>query len=56
MVTAAGNEEKHNKGWIILRHVAIGIVVIGVARFIVSGIFWLVNVATDGVLPAGTNT
>jgi len=41
MVTSAGNEEQYTKGWKILRAAAIGILLIGVARFIISLIFRL---------------
>jgi len=43
MVTAAWDEEKYKKWFTILRQAAIGLILIGVARFIVSIIFWLVN-------------
>ena len=43
MVTSAGEEDKYNSGFTILKYAAIGLILIGVAWFIVSGIFWLVN-------------
>ena len=51
MVTAAGDEEKYKKWFTILRQAAIGLILIGIAWFIVSIIFWLVNLvwrATEG--------
>ena len=56
MVISAGEEEKYKKWRTILKHAAIGLAIIGVARFIVSIIFWLVNQATDGVGGADTET
>lgn len=53
MVTAAGDEEKYKKGFTILRQAAIGLILIGIAWFIVSIIFWLVNLA--GAPSVGTN-
>lgn len=55
MVTSAGNDEQYKKGFTILKHAATGLLLIGVAWFVVSIIFWLVNVLTNGVTPAGTN-
>lgn len=55
MVTSAGDEERYKSGFTILKHAAIGLILIGVARFVVSIIFWLVNILTQGVAPAGTN-
>jgi hypothetical protein len=55
MVTSAGDEEKYKAGFTILKHAAMGLLLIGVAWFIVSIIFWLVNILTNGVQPAGTN-
>jgi Type IV secretion system pilin len=43
MVTSAWNEDSYNKWFTILKYAAIGLVLIGVAWFIVSIIFWLVN-------------
>lgn len=51
MVTAAGEEEKYKKGFTILKQAAVGLILIGVARFILSLIFWLVNLTTGN---AGT--
>ena len=55
MVTSAGDEEKYKSGFTILKHAATGLILIGIAWFIVSIIFWLVNILTQGVAPAGTN-
>jgi len=46
MVTAAGDEEKYKKWWTILKQWAIWLAVIGVARFLVSLIFRLINLTT----------
>ena len=56
MVTSAGNDEQYKKGFTILKHAAIGLLLIGIARFVVSIIFWLVNIVTNGVTPAGTDS
>ena len=55
MVTSAGEEEKYTAWFTILKHAATGLILIGIAWFVVSIIFWLVNVLTQGVAPAGTN-
>lgn len=55
MVTSAGDEEKYKAGFTILKHAATGLILIGIAWFVVSIIFWLVNILTQGVAPAGTN-
>lgn len=54
MVTASGDEDKYNKGFTILKHAAIGLIMIGVARFVISIIFRLVNLTTTQATPAGT--
>lgn len=46
MLTAAGNDEKYNKWFTILKHTAIGLAFIGISRFIVSMIFYLVDIIT----------
>lgn len=46
MVTAAGNDDQYNKWFTILKHAAFGLVMIGVAWFIVSIIFRVVNLFT----------
>ncbi|MDP2669678.1 MAG: hypothetical protein Q8O99_01345 [bacterium] len=56
MVTSAGDEEKYKKGFTILKHAAIGLLLIGVAWFIISLIFWLVNKTTDNPGTAGTES
>lgn len=43
MVTSAWNEDAYNKWFTILKYAAIWLVLIWVARFVVSIIFWLVN-------------
>ncbi len=43
MVTSAWNEDSYNKWFTILKYAAIWLVLIWVAWFIVSIIFWLVN-------------
>lgn len=48
MVTAAGNEDQYGKWRTILKHASIWLAVIGLAWFVVSIIFWLINqTATD---------
>lgn len=46
MLTAAGDEEKYNKWFTILKYVAIWLIFIGLARFMVSMIFFLIDVFT----------
>lgn len=46
MLTAAGNEERYNKWWTILKQAAIWLVVIWLAWFIVSLIFRVINLTT----------
>jgi hypothetical protein len=46
MVTAAGNEDRYNAGFKILKQSGIGLVFIGVAWFVVSIIFFLIGVVT----------
>lgn len=47
MVTSAGDEDKYSKGFTILRHAAIGLILIGVAWFVISIVFRLVNITTS---------
>jgi hypothetical protein len=54
MVTAAGNEDRYSKWWTILKQAAIGLILIGIAWFIISIIFWLVNLTATGVGAADT--
>ena len=46
MVTASGNEEKYKKGFTILKHAGIWLVVIWLAWFVVTIIFWLLRNTT----------
>lgn len=46
MVTAAGDEEKYNSGFKILKQAGIWLVFIGLAWFVVSIIFFLIGVIT----------
>jgi hypothetical protein len=46
MVTASGNEEKYKKGFTILKHAGIGLVVIWLSWFIVTIIFWILRGST----------
>jgi preprotein translocase subunit Sss1 len=46
MLTAAGDEEKYNKWFTILKQVALWLVMIGLAWFIVSMIFYLIGIIT----------
>lgn len=55
MVTSWGNDDEYNKGFTILKYAAVGLILIGVAWFIVSIIFWLVN-KTAGNNPWTANT
>lgn len=46
MVTAAGDEEKYATGFKILKQAGIGLAFIGLAWFVVSIIFFLLNLVT----------
>jgi preprotein translocase subunit Sss1 len=48
MVTASGDEEKYKKGFTILKQAAIGLLLVGIAWFVVSIIFRLVNLVGRG--------
>lgn len=43
MITAAGDDDKYGSGFKILKQAAFGLVMIGLAWFIVSAIFWIIN-------------
>jgi hypothetical protein len=47
MVTAAGNEDKYNSWFTILKQAGIGLAFIGLAWFVVSIIFFLLNLVTQ---------
>lgn len=47
MVIAAGNEEQYKKWYTILKQAAMGLALIGIAWFIVSIIFWLINLTAE---------
>lgn len=47
MVTAAGNEERYNNGWKILKQAAIWLAFIGVSWFIVSLILYVIFLVTN---------
>ena len=44
MVTAAGDDTKQKKGMTILKQAGIGIIIIGLSRWFVSLIFWIISV------------
>ena len=46
MVTAAGDEGKHKKGFTILKQAATGLIFIGVAALFVQLIFWFISITT----------
>ena len=46
MVTSAGDEKKYETGFTILKYAATGLVLIGVAWFVISIAFCLVNKVT----------
>jgi hypothetical protein len=58
MVTSGGDDDKYSAWFTILKHGATGLILIGVAWFIVSIVFWLVNQisAWDTPGPAGTGS
>lgn len=47
MVTAAWESDRYDKWFTILKQAAVGLVIIGVARFIVSIIFRLINLTAE---------
>ena len=47
MVTANGDEGKYTMGFTILKQAAIGLVLIGVAWFIISIIFFVIEITTS---------
>ena len=47
MVTAAGDEGKHKKGFTILKQAAIGLIFIGLSWLFVSLIFWIISTMTQ---------
>ena len=47
MVTAAWESEKYDKWFTILKQAAVGLVLIGVAWFVVSIVFWLINLTAQ---------
>lgn len=55
MVTAAGDEGKYSAGFTILKQAAIGLVLIGVAWFVISIIFFVINITTTSA-PGGAGT
>ena len=46
MVSAAGDEGQYKKGFVILKQAAFGLIFIGVAWLMVSGIFFFINIVT----------
>lgn len=56
MVTAAGDEKKYGEGFTILKQAATGLILIGIARFIVSIIFWLIGVVGQSADGSSANT
>jgi Type IV secretion system pilin len=47
MVTAAGDDKKYGDGFTILKQAAFGLIMIGVAWFIVSLIFFVITLVTN---------
>lgn len=57
MVTSAGNDDSYSKWFTILKYAAVWLILIGIAWFVVSIIFWLVaQTAGNNPWPAGTDT
>lgn len=52
MVTSAGNDDQYGKGFTILKYAATGLLLIWVAWFIISMVFWLVSQITNNPWPA----
>jgi hypothetical protein len=47
MVTAAGDDKKYDAWFTILKQAAFGLIMIGVAWFVVSIIFFVINLVTN---------
>lgn len=57
MVTSGGDDEKYGAWFTILKHGATWLILIGVAWFVISIIFWLVaQIAGQNPGPAGTGS
>lgn len=58
MVTSAGDDDAYSKWFTILKYAAIWLVLIGVAWFVVSIIFWLISITANEAdwTTANTNT
>ncbi len=56
MVTAAGDEERYKKWFTILKQAALWLAMIGVARFIVSLIFFVINLVSNGAVNTSGTT
>jgi hypothetical protein len=54
MVTSAGDEDKYSAWFTILKHAAQWLILIWIARFVISIIFWLVNQVTKNAPPANS--
>lgn len=55
MVTAAGNQETYQRGWKFLKAAAVWLIIIGVAWFIISLVFWLINLVGEDAGAAWTD-
>lgn len=55
MVIAAGDEEKYKKGFTILKQAAVGLILIGLAWFVISMVFWLINLTADQAWSASSD-
>jgi len=47
MVTAAWNEDQYGQWFQILKNAAIGLGIIGLSRFVISIIFFVISLATE---------
>jgi hypothetical protein len=57
MVTSGGDDDKYGAWFTILKHGATGLILIGVAWFVISIVFWLVaQIANDWTWSAWTDT
>lgn len=55
MVTAAWDSDRYSKWFTILKQAALWLVLIGVARFIISLVFWLIQLTGEAADPAWTD-
>lgn len=56
MVTAAGDDAKYKAGFTILKQAAVGLILIGVAWFVISIIFFVINLVAQSATGGDAGT